>query len=85
LAHSLSRTDIDCRGRALLPLRASGHRISFLEQPSMMLKGLQALLHSCKHRYRRLDRVIRELKRCNKFTLTRNTLLCFRNVPVSLF
>jgi hypothetical protein len=50
----------------------------------MMLKGLQALLHSCKHRYRRLDRVIRELKRCNKFTLTRNTLLCFRNVPVSL-
>jgi hypothetical protein len=70
--------------RASAVERGSGHRISFLEQPSMMLKGLQALLHSCKHRYRRLDRVIRELKRCNKFTLTRNTL-CFRNVPVSLF
>jgi hypothetical protein len=50
----------------------------------MMLKGLQALLQSCKHRYRRLGRVIGELKRCNEFTLTRNALLCFRNMPVSL-
>jgi hypothetical protein len=36
----------------------------------MMLKGLQALLHSCKHRYRGLGRLICELKRGNKFTLT---------------
>jgi hypothetical protein len=51
----------------------------------MMLKGLQALLHSFKHRYRRLRRLIGGLQHCNKVMLTGKALLCFRNMPVSLF